>query len=256
MSEVERALFITHWEGEPDAGNFQRLYIGSDTCQYLLPRERELEKALGFREKNKIPLTLVTPLLTDHGLEKVERLTAMLDKDTEVVINDWGALPGVRGRGLQPVMGRMLVKTTRNAGFGYEHRNDSELWEYTHSANFSTPLAMRFIQRAGFNRIELDNVTQGFDFRTDGGILFSVYYPYIVMHVMKKCTLLYAAERYPHPGKECPQPCRGKMMKANLRGNTVFIGGPAIFFRNDAWPSILDDSPIVDRLVVMDRWLI
>lgn len=255
MSGAERALFVTHWENEPDIGNYQRLYFGSDVCQHLMPGEKQLEKALDFCGRKGIPLTLVTPLLNDDGLLSLEKLVSILGGNTEVVINDWGALGAVAAAGMQPVMGRLLVKTTRNAGFGNEYRRDKELWEYAHSFNFSPPPAMRFIQQAGFNRIELENVPHGFDFSTDGRILFSVYHPYVIMHVMRKCTLLYGAGKYPPPGVECPRPCRGKIIKAGLRGNTVFIGGPATFFRNDLPPSLPGNSPIVNRLVVMDdRW--
>jgi len=91
---------------------FARVYLGSEFCQNKLPSAVDflsLEKAFGG------PVTLVSPLLTDDGLDKVSSLLNKLCSvrrrgPLEVVVNDWGLLRLLkRNKSTVPVLGRLLV---------------------------------------------------------------------------------------------------------------------------------------------------
>jgi len=151
-------------------------------------------------------------------------------------------------------MGRLLVKWVKNAGYDDTCRDDEALWAYAHSTNFTPPLAMRFLSGIGISRIELDNLPHGYDFQTSGKVHFSVYYPYVIMHYTKKCSIIFGGKKYPDPGAECPRPCSANVLKADLYGNTAYLGGSVIYFVNDVLPKILDHFVQMDRVVFLDKW--
>lgn len=89
-----------------------RAYLGSEFCQNKLPSAAAflaLEKSFGG------PVTLVTPLLTDAGLDRAAALVKKLSASRrrgplEVVVNDWGLLRLLkRNKAAAPVLGRLLV---------------------------------------------------------------------------------------------------------------------------------------------------
>jgi hypothetical protein len=113
----EKALFLDpRLAGGPACDGYDRIYIGTEFCERLLPSVAMLETVLSRRAKAALPLTLVTPYLTDAGMGRVEKLLRLLSRRgpeaMEVVCNDWGTLHllGTRYRGrFQPVLGRLLM---------------------------------------------------------------------------------------------------------------------------------------------------
>ena len=78
---MEQALYIAkpahlkYWNGD-----FTRLYFGMEFCERLLPSPSQLKKALDFTQKNHLNFTLVTPYVTESGLNKVEKLITLLSE--------------------------------------------------------------------------------------------------------------------------------------------------------------------------------
>lgn len=108
------SLSVTELAGLKPAAlkGYDRVYLGSEFCQNKLPTAAaflKLEKLFGG------PVTLVTPLLTDGGLDQAAALVKALcavkrRRPLEVVVNDWGLLRLLkRNKAARPVLGRLLM---------------------------------------------------------------------------------------------------------------------------------------------------
>ena len=75
---------------------WQRVYLGSDLCERLLPGpgllRRWVEECAGLG----LQISLLSPALSDAGVHRLGRLLPLLPAGTEVVITDWGALRRLR----------------------------------------------------------------------------------------------------------------------------------------------------------------
>jgi hypothetical protein len=90
---------------------YDRVYIGSEFCQNRLP---SADAFFGLAKIFKGPLTLVTPLLSDSGLDGavalIKAVAPAKGKPLEVVVNDWGLLRLMeKNRRARPVLGRLLM---------------------------------------------------------------------------------------------------------------------------------------------------
>lgn len=88
-----------------------RVYVGSEFCQNKLPSAEAFRRLAGLF---KGPLTLVTPLLSDSGLDRAAALLKEIapakGKPLEVVVNDWGLLRLLKKNSrVRPVLGRLLM---------------------------------------------------------------------------------------------------------------------------------------------------
>ena len=116
---MDQTLFISNPSGlKYYQKDFTRIYFGQEFCERLLPSEDELEKVCVFSEKEGVPLTFVTPYVTDNGLLKLEKLIEFFAEKipkTEIVFNDWGVFQFLEESfpDLKPVLGRLLNKQKR-----------------------------------------------------------------------------------------------------------------------------------------------
>lgn len=90
---------------------FDRVYVGSEFCQNRLPSAAAFK---GLAKLFKGPVTLVTPLLSDSGLDSAVKLVKAVapasGKPLEVVVNDWGLLRVLKKNArVRPVLGRLLM---------------------------------------------------------------------------------------------------------------------------------------------------
>jgi len=91
---MDQVLYISKLSGLKYFQNdFTRIYFGQEFCERLLPKIDDLERMVAFSEEKDVPLTFVTPYVTDSGLAKLENTICFLRKKmtgAEVVFNDWG----------------------------------------------------------------------------------------------------------------------------------------------------------------------
>ncbi len=169
-----------------DGRRFSRLYYGQEFCQNLLPTVQELDKALAFASEHGMALTLVTPYVTDAGIERVRELLTWLrakDPGAEVVFNDWGVLVLLTEfPSLEPVAGRVIDKMKRDPRFSgrdYEEFFSPEGRKMLMTSNITAPSYRQLLSCHRVNRVELDPVLQGFDFDLKPvNLKASVYLPF------------------------------------------------------------------------------
>ena len=99
------------------AVRFTRCAFGNEFCEHLLPSPDPLAAALAAARSRGMAFTLLTPYVSDRGIDELRRLLGAFDEDGgEVVFNDWGTLNLLRREfpHLVPVQGRLLNKSLRD----------------------------------------------------------------------------------------------------------------------------------------------
>ncbi|MFH0942525.1 MAG: hypothetical protein V1823_05860 [Chloroflexota bacterium] len=257
---MEQSLFIANLENLKyfDPG-YSRIYFGVEFCERLLPDVADLKRVLDFAGEKGLDFTLVTPYVTERGLEKLSGLLEVLvtaRPDSEVVFNDYGVLRllGRRYPGLEPVLGRLLNRTKRGPRLmTVIDKLPETTVAYFRDANLNVPALNEFYRRRGVNRVELDNLLQGIGFtleRWQG----SLYLPYAYVTTTRFCL----ANACDDPGREMHIgvfPCKRECQKYTfyLRNAVMPVvlerKGNTIFFRNDRVPDDIEQRGI-NRLVI------
>jgi hypothetical protein len=260
-NNIEHALYITCAEDLKYYNTkYSRIYFGNEFCERLIPTEKEFGSVLDFVKNNHLRFTLLTPYVTNAGLEKLEVLLALLAsraEPCEVVFNDWGVLESINRSStyLQPVMGRLLNKMKR--GPRLMHFLDlvpKETVDYFRTCSLEMPAFQKFLIENRVRRAELDNLLQGIDLDLSGsGITLSLYVPYAYVTTTRLCL----ANQGEEPEWEekigivpCSHECRKYTFKLTHPVLPVaLIGkGNTKFFRNE---KILEgiESQGFDRIV-------
>lgn len=174
----------------------QRLYFGSEYCQYRLPRPKDLLKAWQTAEDNRLSFTLVTPYLPQSGLSRLVELLETLkhERELEVVVNDWGILHLLRRAypQFQPVVGRLLNKMIRDPRvahlYGREGAPVRARQSFRQSA-YTVSYFRSFLEKMAVKRVELDNAIQGMDLQFDSGLDVSLHIGYGCVATGRSCLV-------------------------------------------------------------------
>ena len=257
--ERENALFITQKENlsylNPD---FKRVHFGVEFCERLLPTENEFRETQAEVAGRGLAFTLVTPYVTEDGLQKVRNLLKLLPDGAEVVFNDWGVFRLLHEQfpQLVPVLGRLLTKIKRGPRImNFIDRLPKDALDHLRSTNLGVPRYTDFLLAKNIHRAELDNPLQGLNL--DGvpkELKLSLHIPFAYVSTTRFC--LTANCDVPEKkgfigvfpcGKECK---RYTFFLDNASMTTMLIRkGNTIFFRNTMVPPELRESHI-DRVVI------
>lgn len=249
---TERAVLVPAFAPElaGASGPCDRIYLGSETCEELIPTAQQVRRISETAEGRAI--TLVTPPCTDEGLERIGRLLGSLPDDMEVIFNDWGVLD-LLGGGFRPVLGRLLLTVRRGFRRAGLERLSAEMLSFVRHSNLASPELQAFLLEIGVRRVELDNVVQGLELRLDGAIRASLYVPYVYVASGRKCLFHRIAtgsdETY-RSGSGCGRPCRDLSLWGGLADplERVLISENAHYYENALVPEDLA-ALNVDRIV-------
>lgn len=255
----EKALFISREENlKYLTDDFQRVYFGDEFCDRLIPSKKELETVMTETAARSLPLTFVTPYVTEAGLEKLTMLFPLLPDKTEVVVNDWGVLRVLNSRfpELVPVLGRLMTKLKRGPRIAnFLDSLPRASVDHLRRTNLGVPVYSRFLTGNRIFRAEIDNPVQGLNLSdVPEQIKLSLYIPFAYVSTTRFCL----TANCDVPEKKgiigvfpCARECRkytfyldNPVMKKMLirRGNTIF-------YQNTQIPEGIDDFNI-DRVVV------
>ena len=106
------------WDMCPDA-QLAALYFGTEFCQDLLPTIGEAEAFCIHCKQHDLEAVLLTPLVTNRGLNRLSRLLSHLTREgwaPAVVFNDWGVFELLRTKhpALSKTMGRLMNRGLRD----------------------------------------------------------------------------------------------------------------------------------------------
>lgn len=243
---MEQAIFVVRYENLKYYHNYYtRLYFGNEFCEQLIPSRADLRRVLDFVMQEGLDFTLVSPYVTNKGLEKLEVLFEELAQnkpDSEVVFNDYGVLRVLNRRyaGLEPVMGRLLNRMKRGPRLmTVIDKLPRTTVEYFRGSNLTVPDMVEFLGEYSVRRVELDNVLQGIGFQLEG-LEASLYVPFSYVTTTRLCL----ANACDNPEKEemigifpCKRECqqytfylRNEVMPVVLirKGNTIFFENEVI----------------------------
>lgn len=171
---------------------FSRVYLGAEFCEKNMPSPEDCDAAASAARSAGLPLTLVTPYMTEAGLVPFKQLirhAAEAYPDMEVVVNDWGALNFIRREtpGLRPVAGRVLIRQKKDPRI--VHVQDGGMNEYFSQSLLDSRRFTDFLAREGVGRAELDNPPHGVDFPDPAGApALSLYFPYVFLTTSRQCV--------------------------------------------------------------------
>ena len=274
--DIERAVWVDWWNPTFGVGSYDRIYFGHETCEKLLPTFESIDPLLEFAGRKGIPLTYVTPFLTENGLHTTISFLTKLKVTSrifEVVTSDWGLLDWVCtnaagipvvsrflvGQYVDPRISRILnVKAARDIatiqfdGSFYFLRQipaTPSLRNHLCSCSLSNSILRQFFLERGIRRMEVSNVPHDIALDNDAGISFSLHVPYIPLAVMRSCPgegedfnsvrlcNPIQCRNAIHPWSESHIPCRA-VRKEN-----------ALYYRNHNWPAKVTANPCINRVV-------
>ncbi len=274
-NKIERAYYASSVAGINRAGKTcrpdhlpPRIYFGAEFCQWRLPSPKALARALFAARKIGSPFTLLTPWVTDAGIERLKKLFSVLRDEapeSEVVINDLGALVLLNDEfpELTPVLGRVLIRQRRCPRVpGIIDKLPPEGREIYMRTGAEDPVSARLLRRYGVKRVELDYPLQGLD--TDLGaakLKASIYTPYAFVTLTRHCPASFDGTTWQafnktgcrikgcaknilelrNPAHEAGRPAPDTPLL--MRGNAQFVMNPAL-------PALLPDG--IDRIVYME----
>ena len=219
------------------AESWDRLYLGSETCEALLPDLQQLGECRQLVDRLGGSVTLVTPPFTNSGLARFDRLLAEVSPHTEVVFNDWGALERIRGAGCRPVLGRLLVKIPRGFCRSPRAAYPPEIVSMLQHSVLDSRRFQDFLIARGIHRVELDNLVQGYSFQLDRVIRTSLYLPFVYLASGRKCVYdrLGAGTDAYRSGRACALECRTLVLEGQVgraETETVLLAHNAHYYRN------------------------
>jgi len=257
--ERERALFIAVPENlKYLTDEYQRVYFGDEFCERLLPSPKALKEVILEVTRQSRAFTLVTPYVTQAGLEHVEKLMKVLPEETEVVFNDWGVFRTIKTRfsHLVPVLGRLLTKIKRGPRImNFLDRMPPDALRHLRSTNLGVPRYVQFLLENKIMRADLDNPLQGIDVSdVPRDLHLSLHIPFAYVTTTRFCLVANCDK----PDKKgfigvfpCGRECRNYTFYLDNPVMTTLLirRGNTIFYKNTSVPQELRESQI-DRVII------
>jgi hypothetical protein len=197
-----------------------RVYAGDEFCPHRLPTREELSVFRRWAERRHLPVTLLTPVMTDGEIQKALALLTALHRDlpdVEVVVNDWGVLHAIREGfpGVRLSAGRVFNKAykdprgTRTERMPTENSGMGEVLAYS---AFQQPELRRIMGEVGVSRFERDLLPCELPEDVDSvGFASSIYFPWGYVTTGRVCWVSTfrreASDRF-LPLKACHRPCK------------------------------------------------
>ena len=210
---------------EPDeeiARSFNRIYIGDEFCPHRIPRAGELDELLDLARQRNKDITLLTPPLTDAGIDESARLFDRLAEHNpaaEVVTNDWGALLFLREHypDFRVAVGRLLdkgFKDPRLADPDSLSSHSEETAAVLNTSSFDSATLHEKLIELGVVRMERDLLPyRKTPPEPAPGIATSIYFPFGYVTTGRVCwtSTFSGNEDFTLP-RECSRPCEGITM--------------------------------------------
>lgn len=199
-------------------GQISMIYFGNEFCEYRIPHINQVKKFIELCEEEHLAPILVTPVVTDYGIKKLDEIFAYLHehkKNMEIIVNDIGVLALIKHKysGFSLALGRIFDKTSHDARASME---ELELYYGKNGLDFAkTPgviseYALQVYQQYDVQRYEFDLPKVGL--RLPNKVGFSLYWPYSYLTTGRVCMLrsteLDGKEKFLVGQGACSQPCR------------------------------------------------
>jgi hypothetical protein len=239
-----------------------RAYVGSETCDRLLPSARDLGKWVSATAAAGWGMTLVLPPLPveaqPRALERAASLSGV--PGAEVVVNDWGTVHAARRRfpDLPVVLGRLTHKVLRDPRLA-EYFDSPDAPPAARSAlcrsGELSPGYRTLMDRYGIRRREVDPYLQPLAEEEWGGRpeRLTVHLPYLFVTMGRSCLPGAMHREKPDrfvPGGPCRMECRRHAVEFRLPDPGGKGGGKRLLaLGNGFYHSV--PPPVVERILAL-----
>lgn len=220
-----------------------RIYAGDEFCQNRLPTPDTLNDFFRLSYEKGLPLTLLTPVLTDAGIQKCSELFDRLsrwDPGAEVVVNDLGVLFYLKKKypEFRLSLGRLFNKGFKDPRLEETGPMMSEGMKISlNDCTFKRKNMRELAARLGIRRFEQDLLPHAdLDDINVPGMKTSVYFPFGYVTTGRAC-LTAGLVRHPDTGfrmnNGCHSPCisYGLKLKHPRLDLELFQSGNTLFYR-------------------------
>lgn len=224
------------------SADIDRVYVGDEFCMHRLPSPETLARVLKRASDLGLGVTLLTPPLTDDGLDLLGALLNALSEapeGCEVIANDWGTARFVRENAdaLTVGVGRLLNKGFKDPrlpdpdGFRSVSENARTLLG---TGTFDHPGFDDWLASLGIGRMERDLFPFADD-RAFPDFPTSVYLPFGYVTTGRYCRTAALQSGMPQfaPLSSCGKPCR-RVSFHHRNGNSrlpLIQSGNTVFYR-------------------------
>ncbi len=275
---IEKAIHITSLRNLKYFHNeaYERIYWGTEFCQNLIPNLADTERILRFIKQNDLRFSLVTPFVTERGLNRLNKIFRWLKKqrvkNPEIVVNDWGVLECLHTEfnGLFEIaLGRLLVRQQRDPAIkkvlekqlpfavkGKDgkiniivHQPPAKKYRKGIKASYiNSPLLQDFLSKFGIRRVELNNLIQGLNLE---GIRLkkSLYTPFVNISTTRFCPMQTRFQKI-YRINVCHRECQRyyDILRNRAVPKIIYKRGNTTFYKNPVNIKKIENSGI-DRLV-------
>lgn len=190
---------------------YDNLYIGSNTCPFLLPQPEVFQLYLKKSQKNKKRLTLLTPLLPDNYFSYLAKIIKIIKANQaenilELVFNDWGVWDYLKNKNIKLIAGIFIANQKKDPYYAHFKTKFDKICTYNVINN---PYYADWLIKNGINTIELENIDQGLAMDNLNKLKINLYTPYIIFSLTRTCPLALAKNNinYLKIIKNCPNYC-------------------------------------------------
>ena len=247
-----------------EAGN-QRVYIGNEFCQNLLPCNHILEyinKANDEDYEVTVMLSVMDESMVKRiicVIDEIEQYCVINQKKIEIIVNDWGVLNYIKSNTsmIVPVLGRLLNKRIKDPRrrWTWHDKNDESLRSNCLSNN---DYFRKFVNEYGVERFEFEVYENKEDVKSLilKGNMNSLHFPFYQMMTSLYCPLFYEYNNFVQNRlmiHNCPHICKEIVRTYSRDLRMIGIGNSNFVYVKD----ILTDPDIleiycnngIDRLV-------
>lgn len=211
------------------------LYYGNEFCEYRIPSVEQLTTFIGLCKKNMLKPVLVTPVVTDKGIDRIISLLEYMSVNNiniDVVINDFGVLELVRRKypNHKVIMGRIMDKTSHDSRATVKELEDYyglDGLKFAKTPGIISEQAKYVLRDYDVIRWEFDLPNVGIELPTD--IDCSLYWPYCYLTTGRVCSMraahLNGKDKYLVGSSFCEQVCRNVMIEKRKPSNGYCLNG-------------------------------
>lgn len=199
---------------------FTRIYFGNEFCEFLIPSKKDIDVLVEKIKEKNLDFTLVTPVVTDYGLGKIQEVIEYLYEldinNFEVVFNDWGTMQLIKEKynNLTLIAGRVLDKTPRDPRVkkdDYSYYFTEEGQSYIKKSSISSISYQNILIKNNIMRAELDLLPQGYEMNNCNiDVNVSLYIPYGFVTTGRLCMVrnLGSDNKFCFGEKKCSHNCK------------------------------------------------
>lgn len=243
------------------------IYFGNEFCEYRIPSVEQLARMIDTCNENNLTCVLVTPVVTDFGINQIANLLDYLVQNMisiDIVVNDMGVLELLRRKDYlgKIIVGRILEKSSHDCRASKEELDEyygKNGMKFAMTPGVISTFSKMVFERYGVYRYEFDLPKVGLELPMNDN--YSLYWPYSYLTTGRVCMFrsldLKGTDKFLVGNKGCGRKCiQYKVEKRKpINGYSVnkmadmflFQKGNTLFFINDDIDSYFD---YFDRLII------